>query len=1646
MTCHRIFIFIGLALTLTFSSGFASIDEAKSPKALAKSLTSDHTATLLINQILSHYMNNGIGSFNPFIGSAGFEYPKGTQKTAIYADGLVWGGFHHNELKVGGSTFHSGLQAGRILIPGTSTTPPQADDPTLFKYRVFRVRPDINPSTPFTAVQDEINKELFYISRYESYTAQQLYNTYLQDWNEWPAEQGAPFKDNNENGIYENSVDIPGVPGADQSLWHVSNDLDGIRTTSLYGSPPIGLELQRTIWAYNIPGSLGKILFTKYIVINKSGYAVESMYLSFWSDIDIGGANDDYIGCDVLTDLGFIYNGVYTDPIYDFAPPAAGVDFFQGPIVPSQPTDRAIFKGKYRYGYRNLPLSSINFHNNGDNLYNDPPLNESRGTREWYNLMNGLISTNGAEHIDPTTGQPTRFVFSGDPVKHRGWIDGSYRPPGDRRLVMTSGPFTMAHGDTQEVVLASLVGSGADRISSISAMRQVDRIAQALYNSFFTAVPPNCITSIFYPNDTQASVLLSTEGGIPKANAIKAILRRHDETAAATFDLFDDGMHNDGAAGDRIFANTITINREYTALYLDIEVTSGTNIFIYDHVVESITTAGPIEIIGPFIFSDHLNNDRISNPGENIRYGFTILNQTAFDLHSLIVRPNPDELGRVFEIPALEKDHQHEWIYHATDPNSYFSILLPTDNRDYIYPVTISITDATGNEWMGTLPFPVKKLSIPTYGTPVTHTAGKSAWSFSTVIVDRPVLTDHTYEISIEKIANEKMMNLRDLNSGHLLLSKYPLPDEFGHNIPVTHGFKVLRGENWGQAGIDRDSTRWISEFPLWFNGFRFTQDPHAAFNGGVTTGYQLGAIPYLGHVTSTFDYEASVPVEVRFDPSDRQKAYRLRRTGPNTEYQLQTSIQAGAPNGEPFVDVPLQVWDVSDPIDPRQLTIAWRDQNDNASWDPPIGNDNAEVIFIYYRTYDPLCRQFTYPANPTRPGEIVNDQLTVGAEADIMYGLSISVLEGHALNENPGILLLTPIYGLTTKDRFQFRTTIPPAPPILGGPPDGATSQPVIFWCGWQESPGADSYRIQISDNDSLFGNIVFDDSTLTVNGVEISGIHLNFGETYFWRVNAGNPYGTSEWSTVWKFSTRLAAVPSRWAFESQTGHNASIAIPREINPRINDRALRTGDAVGVFFERNDSLICAGYSYWKEGESAGITAWGDDDRTAKKDGFATGELMRFKIWDATSAREYTGVVSFENGGGTYVPNGIYVLRSLQGISLASQPIALTRGWNMISSFVDPLNGDLTALMADIVPAVTLMKNGKGQTFWPSMSINTIGTWNPKDGYQIHMKMPDTLLISGEEIVPLSNPIYLTAGWNLVGYLRNDEMSPDSALTTILTQLVIAKNNSGQVYWPGLNINTLGQMKPGEGYQLYVTANSTLIYPLNHALMLSNPMAGIPKLNSHDAHYMLTIAPTGSNAIVAIRSESFTDGDEIAVRNSRANLIGAGVVSDGKAVVCIRGDDPLTGHVIEGAVESELLSLSHWSQKEKTESQLVIDHIQDVIMVGRKPGALIYQNDMVLIVDARIDKTIPTEFSLSQNYPNPFNPSTIIRYGLPEDSHVKLELFNTLGQRLTVIVDEGQKAGFHQVLFERSELSSGIYLYRLRAGDFAKIRKMIYIK
>jgi hypothetical protein len=406
----------------------------------------------------------------------------------------------------------------------------------------------------------------------------------------------------------------------------------------------------------------------------------------------------------------------------------------------------------------------------------------------------------------------------------------------------------------------------------------------------------------------------------------------------------------------------------------------------------------------------------------------------------------------------------------------------------------------------------------------------------------------------------------------------------------------------------------------------------------------------------------------------------------------------------------------------------------------------------------------------------------------------------------------------------------------------------------------------------------------------------------------------------------------------------------------------------------------------------------------------------------------------------------------------------------MISSFVQPLSSNLDTICSAIKQSMVLMKNGAGQIYWPAYGINTIGDWSYSDGYQIYMQSDDTIAIQGIELQPAASSISLIQGWNMVSYLQTSSMWVDSALASIAATLVIAKNNSGEVYWPTYDVNTIGAMNPGQGYQLCVSQASVLTYPAYSPTSSSSVVAFKNFVNQRNTctrtskdlrgsellkiltHFTFA-SNTGNNATIAIPAASnpsaagvpLASGDEIGAFTPSGLCIGAIMWTGANTAITVWGDNDQTPS-IDGIRGGEQISYHIWQQSTNTE-------FTDANVTYTQGNGLYQANGIYALsslsagtTDISDSKDLPREFSLSQNYPNPFNPSTVIKYTLPVETMVTLDVYDVVGRRTALLVNQEQKAGYHEIVFQNPNLESGVYLYRLQTPTFVSVRKMLVLR
>jgi hypothetical protein len=476
---------IGVALTfIGLSLGVVSIAWSATPARRgatpARAARPFHTEgndqdrRIDINSINMWVTNFGSFAYDLATGNAGLVYPNGTAKTAVFASGLWLGCTVGPDVRIAVAEYSQEYGPGK-MVGGT------ADDPNRPAYKVYKVARFAGDPADTT-----------HVTRSAAYPADELVHHSWSEYIAGAAPYGAPLR--TYRLPYQDvvapadtdSVDVvgPDVLG-DQMLWTVYNDADAsLHQNGAGQTAPLGVEVQQTTFGFNRQGALGNTVFVKFKFINAGSDTLKNMFASLWADPDLGGFTDDLVGCDTTLSLGFCYNATNNDQLYGASPPAVGYDFFQGPKGP---------------GGTPLPLTSFNKYINGT----DPGSFD-----ETYNYMQGF-QPDGSDLIDPLTGLVTKFFHPGDPVTGAGWLDSN---PADRRFLLNSGPFTMAPGDTQEVVGAIIIGQGKNRLSSVASLKFFDTFAQAAFDSAFNLPSPPPQPKVDVATD-HGTVILSWDAG-----------------------------------------------------------------------------------------------------------------------------------------------------------------------------------------------------------------------------------------------------------------------------------------------------------------------------------------------------------------------------------------------------------------------------------------------------------------------------------------------------------------------------------------------------------------------------------------------------------------------------------------------------------------------------------------------------------------------------------------------------------------------------------------------------------------------------------------------------------------------------------------------------------------------------------------------------------------------------------------------------------------------------------------------------------------------------------------------------------------------------------------------------------------------------
>ena len=285
-------------------------------------------------------------------------------------------------------------------------------------------------------------------------------------------------------------------------------------------------------------------------------------------------------------------------------------------------------------------------------------------------------------------------------------------------------------------------------------------------------------------------------------------------------------------------------------------------------------------------------------------------------------------------------------------------------------------------------------------------------------------------------------------------------------------------------------------------------------------------------------------------------------------------------------------------------------------------------------------------------------------------------------------------------------------------------------------------------------------------------------------------------------------------------TGSNHTIFLPSSLVVYDSNGNELFQSILGLFFTNSDGeLQCAGQSSFF-GESTQIAAMGDDITTDELDGFSSGEIFQWVIWNCETSEANFASADYFEGSNQYSTDGLTFVSSITAIPYGPecQNIYMPAGWSFFSTFMIAEEPDMFSILDPIIDDIIIVKDFQGNAFLPDFSFNGIGDFIIGQGYQIKNEMELELQVCGDYAFPENYPLELLEGWNLVGYLRT-EQAPVSAVLSNLTSsgnLIIAKDYSGNAYLPEYSFNGIGDFEPGRGYQLKTIQSDVLMYLSNN--------------------------------------------------------------------------------------------------------------------------------------------------------------------------------------------------------------------------------------
>ena len=374
--------------------------------------------------------------------------------------------------------------------------------------------------------------------------------------------------------------------------------------------------------------------------------------------------------------------------------------------------------------------------------------------------------------------------------------------------------------------------------------------------------------------------------------------------------------------------------------------------------------------------------------------------------------------------------------------------------------------------------------------------------------------------------------------------------------------------------------------------------------------------------------------------------------------------------------------------------------------------------------------------------------------------------------------------------------------------------------------------------------------------------------------------------------------------------------------------------------------------------------------------------------------------------------------------------ITVAKNWNIVSLPVTVANGLKTSIFSTASSsAFTFTEIGYEQR----------DTLKNGLGYWLKFSSDQTIPVAGAE--RLVDTFSVMEGWNIIGSITNP----------VATNIIISTppdNITSQFFAYSNGYSPVDTIRPGKGYWVKVDTSGTLTLSSSSA---SPKTQGIGFENLYQHFNSITISDKVGNSQVlyfGIRNDDIDVG-KFELPPPPPNGIFDVRYTSGRMVEIINRNQSQEYPILAHSADYPITI--HWESESQPMSASLKVGEKEILMTVHG-STQISNPETPITLKLQGLTSVPMEFALEQNYPNPFNPTTVIRYSIPVGAihespvHVTLKVYNTLGLEVATLVDEFQAAGFRSQVFDASKLPSGVYWYKLTAGNFSDVKRLVLLK